>query len=70
MYYTIIISKDGREFFSTSQKSLNNAEDFEKISKVIKDKFPKTEGYQLSADYYSEGEFENLKLTNKAEHFE
>lgn len=49
MYIEFNISLNGKHFFATNERSCRNSEEAEKLSKVLLEKFPKLEGYQVSA---------------------
>lgn len=49
MHYEINVSKDGYHFFATSERSIASEASFKIVLKVIKEKFPKSEGYSVSA---------------------
>lgn len=49
MYIEFNISLNGKHFFATNERSCRSSEDAEKLSKVLLEKFPKSEGYQVSA---------------------
>lgn len=48
MYYEINTSLNGKHFFSTNKKSINNDTELKKVYKIFKTKFLKSEGYELS----------------------
>jgi hypothetical protein len=48
-YYEINVAKNGRHFFATSERSLNYRDDYEKVLKVMLEKFPEIEGYSVTA---------------------
>lgn len=48
MYYEIHISKDGQHFFATSERSIRTLFDLRGIYPVIKEKFPESEGYEIT----------------------
>lgn len=48
MYYEINVSLNGRHFFATAERSITNKRTLEDIYKILKDKFPTEEGYNIS----------------------
>ena len=52
MYYEINVALDGKHFFATAKRSINNKNKLEEVYKVFKEKFPKEEGYSISITYY------------------
>ena len=52
MYYEINVSQNGKHLFATAERSLTNSWEMEKVYKLFKDKFPKSEGYKISVTYY------------------
>lgn len=48
MYYEINVSLNGRHFFATAERSIQRAEDLKKVFVILDDKFPESEGYELS----------------------
>lgn len=52
MHYEINVSKNGRHFFATHERSVTSKEALEKITKVFQEKFPQEEGYKISATKY------------------
>lgn len=51
MYYEINVLKNKTHFFATAPRSLTTERDFKEALKIFNDKFPKEEGYSLSATY-------------------
>jgi hypothetical protein len=52
MYYEINISKNGMHFFATAERSITSYKELQKVYSVIQEKFPKSEGYELSVKEY------------------
>ena len=52
-YYEIGVSLNGKPFFTTAPHSLTTREATEKVYTIMKRKFPKSEGYQLTAIYWN-----------------
>ncbi|HDR7263713.1 hypothetical protein [Bacillus sp. CH_203] len=52
MYYEINISKDGKHFFATSERSVDMQSTLESILKVFVEKFPESEGYKINVTNY------------------
>lgn len=48
-HYEINVAKDGRHLFATHERSLTNKWDYEKVMKIMKEKFPASEGYNVTA---------------------
>lgn len=48
-HYEINVAKDGRHFFATAERSITNQWDFEKVIATIREKFPESEGYKVTA---------------------
>ena len=47
MYYEINVSLDGKHFFATDKRSIRHKEQMEKVYKILKQKFPLEEGYEI-----------------------
>lgn len=47
MYYEINVALNGRHFFATDKRSLTNKDAMERVYKVLKEKFPPEEGYDI-----------------------
>ena len=48
-HYEINVSKDGLHLFATAQRSCHDRDDYERVLEIIKQKFPESEGYKVSA---------------------
>jgi hypothetical protein len=48
MWYEINVALNGRHFFATSERSITHEFDLEMILPVMKQKFPKEEGYEIT----------------------
>lgn len=48
MYYEINVTLNGKHFFATAERSITNCWDLKERLKVFINKFPKSEGYELS----------------------
>ena len=48
MYYEINVSKAGRHLFATHARSCQNDAEARKVYRVIVEKFPKAEGYNVT----------------------
>lgn len=48
MYYEINISLNGEHFFATAERSIKSENKLENIYKILKDKFPTEEGYNIT----------------------
>lgn len=51
-YYRINVSKNGRYLFATEQGGLTWEGDAKKVTELLKEKFPKSEGYEVSVTYW------------------
>ena len=47
MYYEINVSLDGKHFFATDKRSITHEAQMEKVYKILKQKFPLEEGYDI-----------------------
>lgn len=52
MYYEINVALNGQHFFATDKRSITNRTSLEKVYKVLKEKFPAEEGYDILVSYY------------------
>ncbi len=52
MYYEINVALQGQHFFATDKRSITNKQTLEKVYKVLKDKFPLEEGYDIIVSQY------------------
>ena len=48
MYYEINIAKDGHHFFATAERSITNMVQAKEMYILFKEKFPESEGYEIS----------------------
>lgn len=53
MYYEINVSKNGRHFFATAERSITNLTQAEAMYMIFKEKFPESEGYQISVTQWN-----------------
>lgn len=60
-HYEINVSKNGYHFFATAPRSIITERDFEEAAKIFKEKFPESEGYQVSAIYW-EGKGKSIAI--------
>lgn len=51
MYYEINVSLNGKHFFATDKRSITNKDSLKKVYKVLKEKFPHEEGYDIIVSY-------------------
>ena len=51
MYYEINVAKDGKHFFATDKRSITNERALKEVYKVLKEKFPPEEGYDILVSY-------------------
>lgn len=52
MYYEINVSLNGMHFFATHKRSCRTEDEMKKVHTVFKEKFPESEGYQISVTFY------------------
>lgn len=52
MYYEINVSLNGQHLFATAERSVTNEWEMEKVYKLFKEKFPKSEGYKISVTHW------------------
>ena len=52
MYYEINVSKDGRHYFATSERSIRDIEKAEKMFEHFSQLFPVADGYRISVTEY------------------
>lgn len=48
MYYEINVAFHGQHFFATAERSLKSEHEAKQVYKAIKEKFPESEGYEIS----------------------
>lgn len=48
MYYEINVSKNGKHFFATAERSITSFMQAERMYAIFKEKFPESEGYEIS----------------------
>lgn len=49
MFIEFNISLNGKHFFATAERSCTNSAQAEEVKKVLLEKFPKSEGYEITA---------------------
>lgn len=47
-FYEINISLKGQHFFATAERSIQSEEKLKKVYNILKEKFPKQEGYEIT----------------------
>lgn len=52
MYYEINVALNGRHFFATAERSITDRITLDKVIHTFKEKFPASEGYELSVTKY------------------
>ena len=52
MYYEINVSLNGSHFFATAERSITGEWELNKVLPVIKEKFPESEGYEISVTFW------------------
>jgi hypothetical protein len=55
MYYEINLALNGRHLFATAKRSLTSPAELKKVCKIFVEKFPQSEGYNISITEYEEG---------------
>lgn len=66
MYYEINVSLNGRHFFATTKRSIENSLALVTVYSVFENKFPKNEGYQLMVTRYDTvGTFVKVDTANR-----
>lgn len=61
MYYEINVALNGQHFFATDKRSITNRGALEKVYKVLKEKFPLEEGYDIIvSEYNTVGKFVDM----------
>ena len=51
-FYEINVSVDGNHLFATATRSLKTEEKAKKLAKLFKERFPESEGYEVSLTYW------------------
>jgi hypothetical protein len=52
MYYEINVSKDGRHFFATAERSLTDKSKMKTVFDKLKESFTEEEGYRIDVTYW------------------
>lgn len=52
MHYEINVALNGTHFFATHERSIDNDKKLSDVIEVFTEKFPKSEGYEISATRY------------------
>ena len=52
MYYEINVTLNGKHLFATAERSITNKWKLKEVYDIIKNKFPKEEGYDISVSKY------------------
>lgn len=52
MYTEFNVSKDGSHFFATHERSCTDSNKAQALKEVLKEKFPESEGYKVTATFY------------------
>ena len=52
-YYEINVALYGHHLFATAPRSIVTEDKFQKMLKLFKEKFPESDGYQISATYWN-----------------
>ena len=61
MYYEINVAKNGKHFFATAERSITNIKKAEEVYMLFKEKFPKSDGYEISVERWEKiGEFVDM----------
>ena len=62
MYYEINVALNGQHFFATDKRSITNKIALKVVYKILKEKFPIEEGYDiLVTQYDTVGKFVDMK---------
>ena len=62
MYYEINVAKDGKHFFATDKRSITTEKALKEVYKVLKEKFPPEEGYNMLVSQINiEGKFVDME---------
>ena len=62
MYYEINVSKYGHHVFATAERDISNIWELEKVYNLFREKFPKSEGYEISVTHWEKvGKFVNME---------
>jgi hypothetical protein len=68
MYYEINISVGGKHFFATAERSIPTRDDMIKLYKIMKEKFPESEGYHVEvSEWRNQGRILHLENKNDDE---
>ena len=51
--YEINVSLHGYHFFATHERSIVNTSKLKEVYKVFEEKFPKSEGYEITVTYWT-----------------
>jgi hypothetical protein len=54
MYYEINLALNGRHLFATAKRSITSQPELKKVCKIFVEKFPQSEGYNISITEYEE----------------
>lgn len=66
MYYEINVSFNGQHLFATNKRSITSTQKLESVYKILKEKFPVEEGYNLNVTRYETvGKFIDMKNLNE-----
>lgn len=52
-YYEINVALNGMHLFATAKRSCTTKWEYEKVLKILKEKFPESEGYKVTATYWT-----------------
>ena len=55
MYYEINVCLNGKHFFATAERSITSEWKLREVYKVLKEKFPKEEGYEITVTEWVKG---------------
>ena len=68
MYYEINVSLNGQHFFATDRRSITNKIALEVVYRILKQKFPTEEGYDIIVSQYeTKGRFVDMSYMDKKE---
>jgi len=68
MYYEINVAKNGRHYFATAERSLTDERSAKALWADIKQRFPESEGFNLSVSYRQHvGEYVTAQFNQETE---
>lgn len=58
MYYEIIVSKDGKHYFSVNDRKFNDSNKAKELYIDLRRRFPAREGFEITAIYHPESSYD------------